>query len=160
MDTSSSSAALDDTIDMVDVNEMKIEKKYEPPKLKKSDSSKSINEVEMYETPNETGARRKQQSSNSNKRAIKKEKIEKGSDTKLSHTIKREMLDEEMRKRSKKQVNFQGSKRKNKFPTHPTGPIKFVKKKHRGKDTEDEDDKKNFKKKFSGSGFSMWRIKI
>merc|ERR1712039_1170870 len=57
MDTSSSSAALDDTVDMVDVNEMKIEKKYQPPKLKKSDSSKSINEVEMYETPNETGAR-------------------------------------------------------------------------------------------------------
>ena len=180
MYTSSSAASLDDTIDMVDANEMKIEKKYEPPKLKKSassksinevemyeppklkksDSNKSINEVEMYETPNETGARRKQQSSNSNKRAIKKEKIEKGSDTKLSHTIKREMLDEEMRKRSKKQVNFQGSKRKNKFPTHPTGPIKFVKKKHRGKDAEDEDDKKNFKKKFSGSGFSMWRIKI
>ena len=158
MYTSSSAAALDDDINMVD--DIKIEKKYQPPKLKKSDSSKSINEVEMYEPPNKTDARRKQQTSNSNKRAIKKEIIEKESDTKLSHAIKRELLDEEMKKRSKKQVSFQGSKRKNKFPTHPTGPIKFIKKKHGRKDDEDEDDKKNFKKKFSGSGFSMWKIKI
>ena len=137
-----------------------IGKKYQPPKLKKSASGKSSNEVEMYESHNKTGSRSKQQSSNSNKRAIKKEIIEKGSDTRLSHTIKREMLGGEMRKRSKKQVSFECSKRKNKFPTHPTGPIKFAKKKDRGKDAEDEDDKKNFKKKFSGSGFSMWRIKI
>ena len=202
MYTSSSSAPLDDSVNMVDADEIKIEKKYQPPKLKKSDSSKSINEVEMYdplietgakrkqqtsnsigkkyqppklkksasgkssnevemyESHNKTGSRSKQQSSNSNKRAIKKEIIEKGSDTRLSHTIKREMLGGEMRKRSKKQVSFECSKRKNKFPTHPTGPIKFAKKKDRGKDAEDEDDKKNFKKKFSGSGFSMWRIKI
>lgn len=202
MDTSSSSASLDDDINMVDDDEIKIEKQYQPPKLKKSDSSKSINEVEMYEPLNETGtkrkqqtsnsiekkyqppklkksvsikslnevemyeppnktdSKRKQQSSNSNKRAIKKEIIEKGNDTRLSHTIKREMLDGEMRKRSKKQVSFEGTKRKNKFLTHPTGPIKFAKKKDRKKDDEDEDDKKNFKKKFSGSGFSMWRIKI
>ena len=52
-----------------------------------------------------------------------------------------------------------GIKRKNKFGTKPTGYIKFIKK---GKNDEDEDvsdkDDKNFKKKFSGSGFNMWKF--
>ncbi len=59
----------------------------------------------------------------------------------------------------KKDKDTKGSKRKNLFGTHPTGPIKFVKKNIREKNGDSDDDNKDFKKKFSGSGFNMWKIK-
>ena len=116
-----------------------------------------------------------------NKRKIKKEIIEKSKNTKLSRDIKKEMIEEEMTKSKRKNPflshptapvkiskkkhkeihdkDTKGSKRKNLFGTHPTGPIKFVKKNIREKNGDSDDDNKDFKKKFSGSGFNMWKIK-
>ena len=117
-----------------------------------------------------------------NKKKIKKEIIEKGKNTKLSREIKREMIGEEMIKSKRKNpfathptgpIKFtkkkhkemhdkemKGSKRKNFFGTHPTGPIKFAKKniKEKNDDTDSDNDNKDFKRKFSGSGFNMWKI--
>ena len=115
-----------------------------------------------------------------NKKKIKKEIIEKGKNTKLSREIKREMIGEEMIKSKRKNPfathqtgavkiskkkhkeihdkEMKGSKRKNLFGTHPTGPIKFVKKNIKEKNDDTDNDNKDFKKKFSGSGFNMWKI--
>ena len=53
-------------------------------------------------------------------------------------------------------------KRKNNFGTHPTGPIKFVKSKHgkpKKEDDEDEKDESSKKiKKVYGHGFKLWKI--
>ena len=67
---------------------------------------------------------------------------------KISKKKHKEIHDKEMK----------GSKRKNLFGTHPTGPIKFVKKNIKEKNDDTDNDNKDFKKKFSGSGFNMWKI--
>ena len=186
---------------------IKREKKQQIPKLKKSSSTNEENDADLVEikhdndvTMNELKTKAKSGGTKNSlvkKRAIKKEIIEKGKNTKLSHNIKREMIKAEMMnerdnaelKRKKSKVT-KGTKRKNKFGTKPTGYIKFIKKDNndededakgikrknkfgtkptgyikfikKDKNDEDEDDSdkddKNFKKKFSGSGFNMWKF--
>ena len=167
---SSSTKSLNEDVEMREEPKRKgAKKKHQTSNLKKSSSTKSLNQdVEMWEEHKRKGAKRKPQSTISTKRAIKKEMIENRGNTKLSHRIKKEMIAEEMNKKPIKPVI--SSKRKNRFPTHPTGPIKFIKKNKKTKDkkdeseyeyeseSEDEDDKNNFKKKFYGSGFNMWKI--
>lgn len=169
------------------INVVKREKKHQIPKLKKSSSTEendatmtevkpkiekkfkhdSDDDIVMTEVKTEAksgGSKRKTKNAIVKKRAIKKEIIEKGKNTKLSHNIKREMIKAEMMnerdnaksKRNKTKVT-KGIKRKNHFGTKPTGYIKFIKK---GKNDEDDSDKedKAFKKKFSGSGFNIWKF--
>ena len=184
------SSASGEYYEPMDTAESKIEVKHKIPKAPKLKKALSSTSGEYYEpmdmveskiedkhkTPKEEGgSTEKHQIKKETKRLkTRKDFIENNSDTNLSHKIKKEMIGEEMIKREKNKKPIvstkhnQGEKRKNKFGTHPTGPIKFAKKSHKKggvklkkeKHSDDENDKAGNKrlKKFYGSGFRMWKI--
>lgn len=113
-------------------------------------------------------------------RAKMKKIIENHSNPRMGHTLKKEMIEEMEHEggSSKRKNRFPThptgpikflktkeelkGKRKNKFGTHPTGPIKFLKTKHEkiNEDAMKDDSMESPRKskKVYGSGFKLWKI--
>lgn len=110
----------------------------------------------------------------------KKRTIENHSNPTVARGLKSEMIEDMQHETtsSKRKNNFpthptgpikflrtkeaQKGKRKNNFGTHPTGPIKFVKSKHeKGKNEDEKDEEAETKKRMKkvyGSGFKLWKF--
>lgn len=91
--------------------------------------------------------------------------IENHANAKVGHSLKKELIEnmeqeeipENLGKKKMKSKEEQKSKRKNRFPTHPTGPIKFLKTKEEKPKIDKSDSGKKLKKLY-GSGFKLWKL--
>ena len=91
--------------------------------------------------------------------------IENHANANVGHSLKKELIEsmeqeeipEKLEKKKMKSKEEQKSKRKNRFPTHPTGPIKFLKTKEEKPKIVKSDSGKKLKKLY-GSGFKLWKL--